>query len=482
MSDMPAGWADQRVAAAAVDTGNYPPTHSPDNVVSRALRDIAELLSWGTPALGPFGAVIPAGSRVVVKPNWVLHRNHGPWGIEPLLTHASLIRAVVDDLLLAEPATVLVGDAPIQGCDFEQLMAVTGMGEWGERKRAEDPRFAGIRDFRRTKTIFRNGVRQALEDQLSLDQFVLFDLGADSLLEPVTDGRDSFRVTQYDPAQMARTHGPQRHQYLVARETIAADVIVNLPKLKTHKKAGLTCALKNLIGINGNKEYLPHHRLGGSRNGGDCYPGQSAVKEALEAVYDRLNSTTSQTRSRLWLLAARLLQRVSRMQGDRLGIEGSWSGNDTIWRTCLDLNRILLYGRVDGSMAETPQRKVLNVVDAIVAGQGDGPLSPQPLRLGLLLGGSSSAAVDWVGAQLLGYEPERIPVAREAFGGFRWPLASFAGTDVEVVGDPGSGAVNQVGDVRPSCRITYPLGWIDAVAAGRGGLGTTGPADAPGDA
>jgi len=35
--------------------------------------------------------------------------------------------------------------------------------------------------------------------------------------------------------------------------------------LKLHRKAGITCALKNLIGINGNKEYLPHHRLGGSQ-------------------------------------------------------------------------------------------------------------------------------------------------------------------------------------------------------------------------
>ena len=74
---------------------------------------------------------------------------------------------------------------------------------------------------------------------------------------------------------MRRTHAPGRHQYLVAREVIEADVIVNLPKLKTHKKAGVTCALKNLIGINGNKEYLPHHRVGGAERGGDCYPAAS---------------------------------------------------------------------------------------------------------------------------------------------------------------------------------------------------------------
>jgi uncharacterized protein (DUF362 family) len=60
---------------------------------------------------------------------------------------------------------------------------------------------------------------------------------------------------------MAKTHHPGVHQYLVAKEVIEADIIINLPKLKTHRKAGVTCALKNLIGINGNKEYLPHHRV-----------------------------------------------------------------------------------------------------------------------------------------------------------------------------------------------------------------------------
>ena len=74
---------------------------------------------------------------------------------------------------------------------------------------------------------------------------------------------------------------------LVPLAVLEADVIVNLPKLKTHKKAGVTCALKNLIGINGNKEYLPHHRIGGHNLGGDCYPGGSDLKRALGFVHDR---------------------------------------------------------------------------------------------------------------------------------------------------------------------------------------------------
>jgi hypothetical protein len=139
---------------------------------------------------------------------------------------------------------------------------------------------------------------------------------------------------------MAKTHGKGRHRYLVAKAVMDADLVINLPKLKTHKKAGITCALKNLIGINGNKEYLPHHRVGGTNLGGDCYPGDSKVKRMLEYAADQQNLTDSGTKGRVWGGVATQLNRVLHLMGDNLGIEGSWSGNDTIWRTGLDLNRI----------------------------------------------------------------------------------------------------------------------------------------------
>ena len=433
---------------------------------------LGDLLGWSLEGQGAFGRLVPPGrrARVVVKPNWVMHQNQGPWGIEPLLTHAAVVRAVVEEVLQAGrggkgggPARVLVGDAPLQACEFDALLRVTGMDSWAGTLQAADPRFAGIRDFRRTTCEIRDGVRLAQEDQRPRDEFVLFDLGTESLLETVTDGRGSFRVTQYDPSQMVATHGAGRHQYLVARDVIEADLIINLPKLKTHKKAGLTCALKNLIGINGNKEYLPHHRVGGSAAGGDCYPGRSPLKRALEYAFDRQNLASSRTGRRTWFQATRVLDRLVRVSGDVLGVEGSWSGNDTLWRTCLDLNRIVLYGRPDGTLADTPQRTVVHVVDAIVAGQGDGPLAPQPLPLRTLFGGTSAAAVDWVAALLLGYQPERIPIVREAFGAFRWPIAGCAADEVTVVDAAGTGPA---GDLlhAPTTPVIYPAGWQDAVA------------------
>ncbi|MBK6486591.1 MAG: DUF362 domain-containing protein [Gemmatimonadetes bacterium] len=434
--------------------------------VRAAVRDVARQLGWTGDAAGEgaFRALLPVGARVLVKPNLVLHANQGPWGIEPLFTQVSVIRAVVEELLASGAARVIVGDAPLQECRFEELLEVSGLGAWATELSAREPRFVGPMDYRRTKAQLSNALRVEQEGLLPLDRFVLFDLAEQSLLEPIAaDG--NFRVTQYPPAELARTHGPGRHQYLVYRDVIDADVVVNLPKLKTHKKAGVTCALKNLIGINGNKEYLPHHRLGGSADGGDCYPGEDPVKRALESAYDQANSTRSLALRRVIGVGTRALNRVLHMQGDELGVEGSWSGNDTIWRTCLDLNRILLYGRTDGTLANDRQRRVVHIVDAIVGGQGDGPLRAEPLEMGLVLAGESAAAVDLVGALLLGYDPQRIPIVSHAFGDFPWPLTDFGPEAVLVTGALGDGAASAlVRPVAPPDTLHIPAGWRDAMA------------------
>ncbi len=452
---------DPRVAIVEVVEGQYDDDGT--RALRKALQRLAELLDWDT-GTSVLGEVIPSGARVLVKPNWVSHANQGPWGLDPLITNSALIRDTVQAVLQTKAAEVVVGDAPLQLCDFERLVRDSGVRQWAEPLSGSDPRFKGVQDFRRTTCEVQDGRRVASEDRVAREHFVLYDLGTDSLLEPITDGNGSFRVTQYNPTHMIRTHAPGRHQYLVARAVIEADVVVNLPKLKTHKKAGVTCALKNLIGINGNKEYLPHHRVGGAESGGDCYPGGSRVKRAQEYALDRMNLTQSRLGQGLWRDAARWLDRIARLGGDRLGVEGSWAGNDTIWRTCLDLNRLLHYGRADGSLADQPQREVIHVVDAVIAGHGDGPLAPEPLPLRLLLAGRNAAAIDWVGAMLLGYDPLKIPIVREAFGSFRWPIAPFAPEDIRVLGDHGSGSPARVlGSYRRPLVPSYPIGWREAV-------------------
>lgn len=451
---------NSQVSAAKTDSADYSSSE-----ISSAIRRNAENLDWFEETRGAFGRVIRKGAKVLIKPNFVIHKNQRNGGLLPLITHQEIIKTVVAEVLKAEPSQVIVGDAPVQSCNFDALLRETKLDEWANDLRQKDARFKGIIDFRRTISNFAGGVRQAEENLRGMENFVLFNLGKDSLLEPLTDDKNSFRVTSYDPRLMAKTHSPGNHQYLVAREVIEADVVINLPKLKTHKKAGITNALKNLVGINGNKEFLPHHRIGAPETGGDCYPEKDLVKRGLETIFDWQNMTTSPAKGKLLATVGTQFERVLRLQGDEIGIEGAWSGNETVPRMCLDLNRVLLYGKADATFSEIVQRRVLHVVDAVVAGQGDGPLASDALPLNLILAGENASAIDWVGAHLLGYDARKIPLLVHAFESFRWRIADFQTDEIELLGD---WAENQTAEnlieLAKTREITHPAGWRSAKA------------------
>ena len=404
------------LTAGAVDGALEP--YSDQAGLQKMLLDLFRQAGLGTKGGGtPLCDIIAPGMTVLVKPNWVLHENFSGQGLECLVTHPKLILAVLREVFKARPGRVIIGDAPIQGCDFDNLVTK----EWKDEVAAIASCPFEVVDFRRT-VLRKGGLSAGQETEIRGDEnYILFDLGKDSLLEPVSTPENRFRITCYDPDQLAEKHRPGKHQYLLCREPFEADVIINLPKLKTHKKAGMTAALKNLVGLNGNKEYLPHHRTGGAAEGGDCYPGFAPLKKLAEYCLDEANRTIGAETCSTWLKrSSRLLQVHGKIGNPE--IEAGWHGNDTVWRMTLDLNRLLLYGRADGTLSDTPVRKVYSLTDAMVAGEGEGPLAPRPVTFGVLTFASSSAFADLVGAGLMHFDWRKIPLVSEAFGGFRYPL------------------------------------------------------------
>jgi uncharacterized protein (DUF362 family) len=389
------------------------------NPVYAAVRNaLAELgldrARFGTPAWNPLGDLVRPGSRIVIKPNWVLHRNEGRGGTDELITHASVLRALVDYAWLAQPASLIVGDAPLQICDFKAMLNL------GFDRVADDLRARGcpleIKDFRRTIMRRADARADVTTDLQPLEHYVLVDLGTESELEAISGDARKFRVTMYDPRLMWNNHRPGVHRYLVARDILAADLVINAPKMKTHKKAGVTLALKNLVGINGNKDYLPHHRKGAANRGGDNYERATLPKRLLEAFLDFANMHLL-GKPRAYQTAVRLAYKLlyfDRIRGEPTDVEGGWHGNDTIWRTCLDLNRALLYADTDGRLHDTPQRVTLHVLDGAVAGEGDGPLRPTSVPAGLLLASLNPVALDAYATRLMGLNPAAIPIAHKA--------------------------------------------------------------------
>ena len=409
----------------------------------------------GSADWNPLGELVRPGDRVVVKPNWVAERNGSSGGTDCLVTHTSVVDALLSLLQRAQPGSVVIGDAPIQRCDFAALRTELGIDEMVERHRATGLPVRVV-DFRNRITV--GG--QTRQNEERRQQSIIVDLGDRSLLEPISDRASRFRVTRYDPARMAEAHAPGRHRYCVAREVLEADVVVNVPKLKCHRKAGVTGALKNLVGINGDKDFLPHHRKGGSWIGGDSYEGFGMMRHASEALYDLSNRLEARPQiARMLLVPVDLMKQAAHVFGWDDSVEGAWYGNDTVWRMCLDLHRVLRYGRVDGTVGDDEQRRVFTVTDAVVAGEGEGPLAPTPINAGFLSAGVNASAVDWVNARLMGFRPDRIPLVREAMrSSTPLPLVDFAIDDIRIVGIEG---VTEECQVRPldGRAFVAPRGW-----------------------
>jgi uncharacterized protein (DUF362 family) len=410
----------------------------------------------GTSSWNPFGELIRPGDKVVVKPNWVLHENRGSGSLNALVTHPSIVRALLDFVYIAlgREGTVVVGDAPLQSCDIDLL--------WESQDWLTIPRFyeahsklnVVLEDWRLElyhrdgKLTFRKELRP------SDDRFLVVDLGQDSMLEPVANDYENFRVTNYDPAALLKHHRPGRHEYCVSRRILEADVILNVAKLKSHRKAGMTGCLKNFVGINGHKSFLPHHRRGPAAQGHDEYPRANALK-SVRTTIEELRDVASSRSSQVLFSILHKIPDLALAFGDRIS-EGSWFGNDTLWRTILDLNRIARYVDIDGRIKSSPQRRIFCAVDAVIAGEGEGPLEPSDLLCGAVFAGTNSLVVDAAAARFMGLTVDEIPQLKQGLELPSLPLFEGGTGEITVQGDHLETLQSWSPDFRP---FRMPRGW-----------------------
>lgn len=414
-----------RVGLAFVKGGSASQPYSPEAAIQRVVREalVAGGLGRKDPSK-PLADVIQPGMSVLLKPNWVLHENRSGRTMDCMITQPAFVEAVLREVVAAAPGRVIVADAPIQGARFGLIAPPKWCQELREIGGAVPVEVLDLRNVVATTVGWR---LDAHGGRRSSDRFVLFNMGGESQLEPISVREGIFRNTCYDWRDMARIQRRGVHQFLLCREPFEVDVVLNLPKLKAHAKAGITAALKNLVGLNGDKNYLPHHRVGGSESGGDCYEGSKPFKRAAEFCLDMANRRIGRNTYVPWAIASTLLNMV---QGGDL--EGKWHGNDTTWRMVLDLNRLLIYGRLDGSLAATPQRRLFSLTDAIVAGQRNGPLAPEEIRLGAVTFAENSAFADLAHAALMRFDWRKIALVCGAFSSMEYPLVAAGPHDLSV--------------------------------------------------
>ena len=328
---------------------------------------------------------------------------------------------------------MVVGDAPLQSCNIDLL--------WKSQDWFSIPRFYEshsklkvVLDDWRLELYHREGkLRFRKEMRQSDERFLVVDLGKDSLLEPVANDYENFRVTNYNPAALQKHHRPGRHEYCVSRRILDADIILNVAKLKSHRKAGMTGCLKNLVGINGHKSFLPHHRRGPASQGHDEYPRANVLKSVRTSI-EELRDVASSRTSQVILSVLRKIPDLVLAFGDRIS-EGSWFGNDTLWRTILDLNRIARYADRDGLIKSSSQRRVFCVLDAVTAGEGEGPLGPSDLGCGALFAGMNPLVVDAAAASFMGLKIDEIRQLKSGFGLSSLSLFGGGIEEIDIQGD-----------------------------------------------
>ena len=184
------------LAAAACGRAPYDPARfrrpamSPVflSAVTDYAADLADVIGRGLRELG----VNVAGKRVLLKPNLVEY--------EPgtaINTHPSVIVGAAIAMRRAGAAEVVVGEGPGHQRDIEYLLTPTG-----------------------------------LADHLREQRIRFVDLNLDDV---------GWRDLASNFSGIGRMALPA--------SVLKADLVVSMPKLKTHHWAGMTCAMKNLFGV-----------------------------------------------------------------------------------------------------------------------------------------------------------------------------------------------------------------------------------------
>ncbi len=399
-----------------------------ENNVYDSVRESFHLLgldeeNYNTHLWNPLGEFIKPGNNVLLKPNMVMHKNlNNAGGNLCLYTQPGVVSAVIDYVIIAlkGKGKIIVGDSPMQECDFDFLLNDSGyklMIDYYQKKNID----IEIIDFRELTSVIEKGFYYSHINEHS--KGVIVNIGENSEFSNIpNEDLEKARISNYDPRILPTHHHDNIHEYYISQYILNADVIINLPKPKSHRKAGMTGALKNFVGANVRKEFLPHHLLGSVMENGDEYPVTSKIHRLQSLCLDRFNICIAEkkyNKAIFWRLITGFCGLFRKIVKKDNYIEGSWYGNHTISKTICDLNKIIVYANKEGILCDNKQRTVFNVADMIVSGEKEGPVHPSPKNVGLIISGFNTVCFDEIVTTIMGFNINKIPTlvnARNVIG------------------------------------------------------------------
>ncbi len=420
---------------AALFTGQYEypqnvPYHPPEkypeyqlketdesNHVYRAVRSLLFELGldkkhFNNPAWNPFGEFIEPGMTVFIKPNTVVHKHQRGKDINSIIVHASMIRPILDYVCKAldDKGVIYIGDSQLYMSNFDTAMDASGISALLKWYREQTPVRLECFDLRLNKGkrtwLYGRWAREKIEKDSR--GYTWVNLAEKSCFRDIDPKR--LRIAIASHKDMYRHHSAGKHEYGFPNSLLQSDVVISIPKLKTHRRTAVTLAVKNFMGIPAAKDCLPHFITGSVQEGGDQYIHPSRRKNIVTFLHDQIQSSPYMPVKFVCAIAKKLLWNTHFIVPFKDDVyEAMWPGNDTIWRTLADLNRIILYANKHGIIQKTPQRKLLYLMDGLIGGEGDGPLACDPKPAGVLMAGFNPIALDAVAAAIMGFDIEKIP-------------------------------------------------------------------------
>lgn len=390
-----------------------------------------------------FNSEIREGDTVLIKPNWVkeshLSRKED-W--DYVITHPSVIEATIEVVAkkLNGKGKIIVADGPQTDSSFEKILEHMNISNWYNIANNYNIELI-IKDLREQEWTCKNG-NIVSKNQLIKDSKGSIEMNLKDDLSEFF-GHEKSKYGYFgacpDMAETNKAHDRINNLYKVSKTAIECDVFINLPKLKTHRKAGITCALKNLVGITTYRNYLPHHTEGTPRDHGDQFKDDGVKNKIEEKVMRKIKQIMKDN-----MVIAKIFVPFKKIGGEIFGKttevvrSGNWYGNDTIWRTIFDLNKILLYTSVDGTMRDDNwinTKRYIGIVDGIRGGEGIGSYEPDPVDSKLIIVGTNPVAIDCCCAKLMGFDYMKIPSLYRAFDIKRYKISNFNYDDIVVNSD-----------------------------------------------
>jgi uncharacterized protein (DUF362 family) len=395
----------------------YPDEVFGKNDISIGINFILKNLGMDCRGGNPFRKYVAPGDSIVIKPNLVDYRySMSEEKMNCTTTHGSLLLPIVEYACSAvgRSGTVNIVDSPIERSDFETTSRKLGLNKVVSHftTKGYNVMLLDLRNHRVTQKFLTRSFHFN-NRQVSVGFIKKIILTGDPLGYKVIDlgnasafcGHHNIKgLRHYKPYFKGPTesHTRLQHKYSISNTVLRAKLIVSIPKMKTHQGAGVSLALKSNIGMTNRKTWLPHFTEGCPPHG-DQYETKPSLWQRVEYFFGLVPLGNQYG---VFLRVPKLNRHGQIKRTPIYG--GSWGGNDTLWRTILDMSRVVEYTDIAGNLQNKPQRRILNIMDGIVCGEGNGPLGATPKHCGLLLGSFDMHNMDVIAANLMGLNAKAI--------------------------------------------------------------------------